>query len=212
MHISNGTIDCWLYVHGHAQNETSDSYSDFQHHHWAIMSSGLIGMTVGNNPSYIWTLNGYGHDNNGSWSATNLSKTSYAQVRVTSSTTVSLTQTVGFGMNQVHATGSSGATSHWVPEQTWPTDLTWSPTATTPSSITYKDPGGPSYHLLTAPVAVPSGQRAFGKNVLALLQSMSLVPGSGFGGRDWTQKSQWFQKPAVVTATAWWAWNINLIP
>jgi hypothetical protein len=111
--------------------------------------------------------------------------------------------------NIFQAIGSNG---HPVSEQTWPADLTWSATTVTPpTSITWKDLGGPSYKLLTTPVPVPSGQKAFGRNVLTLLQSMTLVPGPGFGGRDWTMATQWWQKPNYITATAWWSWNINLV-
>jgi hypothetical protein len=171
------------------------------------MSSNTIDRRLNNKPNYIWTLNDQGYDAFGSWSATNQRLNSLAQVWINSSNIVILKQTAS--SNTLQAIGSNG---HPVSEQTWLADLTWSPSAPTPSSITYKDPGGPSYHLRSTPVAVPSGQRAFGKNVLTLLQSMSLVPGAGFGGRDWTQTTQWWQKPAVVHATAWWAWNINIIP
>ena len=123
MRISNATIDCWLYVSGHGSQSATNPYSDFQHHHWEIGSS-AIDNTLNNKPTYIWTLNGRGYDDNGSWSAINQSKTSNAQVWISSGTTVTLKQTVGFGVNEVTATGSTNATTHQVPELTWPA-LTW---------------------------------------------------------------------------------------
>jgi hypothetical protein len=198
MHISGATIDCWLYVSGHgSQGAASDPYADFQHHHWDIMPSGTIDNTVNNRPSYVWTMNGGGHDDNGIWSTITQSVTSSAQVRISSPTTVSLTQTVGFGVNEVAATGTTNVTTHQVPELTWPA-LTWSPTANTPSSITFQDTGRPTYRVVIHPV--PGGKKA--------VRRLAVVP--GVGGRDYTQTTQYFQKPAVVSATAWWAWTIHL--
>jgi hypothetical protein len=152
MLISTATIDCWLYV-------SANNYFDFQHHHWNIGPNhgGTITTAVGNRSDYTWTLSGGGHDSNGSWSAISQSATfnQEAQVRINTPSTVSLTQTVLFGTNNLKATGSSKVTDHPVPEPTWPTDLTWSPSAGTPSSITARDMGQPTYQLVTTPYAVP---------------------------------------------------------
>jgi hypothetical protein len=203
MRISTAIIDCWLYVRG-------QSYSDFQHHHWEVMPSGTIDATVNNRPTYIWALNESGTDSNGSWSAISQSKTlnNGAEVRISSPTTVSLTQTQGFGVNQLPAHGSSSVTAHTVSELIWPTDLTWHPGHGTPSSITYRDSGAPTYQLVSTPVVVPGSR----KDVLLLVESIVLIPGAGgFGGRDWTHEgATFYQKPAAASALAWWAWTINL--
>ncbi len=174
------------------------------------MPSGTIDTTVNNNPTYIWALNEGGTDSNGSWSAISQSKTlnNGAQVRISSPTTVSLTQTQGFGVNQLPANGSSRVTTHPVSELIWPTDLIWSPFAGTPSSLTYRDTGAPTYQLVTTPVVVPGSR----KDVLLLVESIVLIPGVGAGGRDWTnQGATFYQKPAAASALAWWAWTINLV-
>jgi ABC transporter substrate binding protein len=80
MLLSSATIDCRLYVSGHGSQSATDPYSDFQHHHWEIASSATIDNKLTNLPSYTWTLNGRGYNDNGSWSAINQSKTSKAQV------------------------------------------------------------------------------------------------------------------------------------
>jgi hypothetical protein len=175
----------------------------FQHHHWDIKPSMPIDASATNTSDYTWSLNGNGGDSNGSWSAYSQSKTvtNGAQVRISAPTTVSLKQTTPPGMNKLPATGSSKATDWLVWELTWPS-VTWSPNAGTPSSITYRDTGQPTYQLVTTPV--PSSQN----NVLLLVQSIAVVP--GVGGQDWTTKTQFFQKPAAARALAWWAWTINL--
>jgi hypothetical protein len=196
MKISNATIDCWLYVSGHGSQSATDPYSDFQHHHWEIASSATIDNKLMNKPSYTWTLNGRGYDDNGSWSAINQSKTSNAQVWISSGTTVTLKQTVGFGVNEVPATGSTNATNHQVPELIWP-PLTWDTNANTQSPITHSDGSLPTYRIVTVPTG---GKKS--------LRRLAIVP--GVGGRDYTNSVQYFQKPAVVGAIAWWAWTIKL--
>src|SRR5262245_1362824 len=201
MRISTATIDCWLWL-------TANGYSDYQHHHWDIGPSGTIDTTVNNKPTYTWTVYGFGQDSNGSWSTTNQNKTLIAQVRISSPTTVSLTQTQGFGVNTLPATGSTPATNHTVPELTWPPDLTWSPTLFTPSSSSHLDMGQPTIQQ-GPPVAVPVTPPTF-PPTLTLLATFAFTP--GIGGRDWTHKSQYFQIPSPFTALAWWAWTINLAP
>src|SRR5215467_5146505 len=126
MFISSATIDCWLFTTGHgAGGVQNDAYSDYQHHHWDIMASNSIDRTLSNKPPYTWTCDGNGQDDNGSWS-TSKSITSNAQVFINSANVIILAQTVGFGVNQVTATGSTAHTTHWIPELTWPA-LTWSP-------------------------------------------------------------------------------------
>jgi hypothetical protein len=161
MQMSDATIDCWLYLN-------ANNCSDFQHHHWNIKPSGKIDKTLKNKPDYKWSLNGSGSDSNGSWSTTGQYKTSNAQVWIDSTNTVKLTQTVGFGVNQLTAT----------------------PTAGTPSTITYHDVGHPTYQFV---IITPFGP------------SIIIVPGTG--GRDWTTKSQYFQTPSGFSALAWWAWT-----
>src|SRR5215469_2791939 len=165
MHISNAIIDCWLNVSG-------TNYSDFQHHHWDIGPSGTIGTAVGNTLDYTWTLSGGGHDSSGSWNAISQSKTLShgAQVRIinTNPAMVSLTQTVNFGVNNLQATGNIAAMTHMVPELTWPSNLTWSPSPAM-SSIIYQDMGGPTYKLV--PTFVPSGQAGLGEVIGLLTES-----------------------------------------
>jgi hypothetical protein len=198
MQISNGTIDLRLWVNGRNDGESTDSYSDFQHHHWTMMPSSTITSAAGYNSSYIWTLNEQGHDAFGSWSAINRRLTLSAQVRINSSNMVTVAQLTPTN-NVVQAIGRNG---HWVSEQTWPADLTWSSSAPTPSSIIFQDPGAQTYSILTSPIAPPRHS----------LRYFSALPSMGFRGRIWTTATQWYQKPKYVKATAWWAWNINLIP
>ncbi len=203
MRISSATIDCWLYING-------NNYSDFQHHHWDVMPSGTIDTANNNTPTYTWALSGFGSDGNGSWNAISQSKTlsNGARVRISSPNTVSLTQTVGFGVNQLTATGSTNATTHPVPELIWPMDLTWNPNLATPSLSTYRDMGQPTIQS-GPPAAVPSNPPTF-PPTLVLIETFVLAP--GVGGRDYTAETKNnFQKPSNATARAWWAWTINLV-
>src|SRR5205809_858982 len=107
MKISNGTIDCWLSISG------ANSNTDFQHHHWEIGPSNTIDTSTTNKPSYTWSVNAYGYwAGNGGWSTPlNQSVTSNAEVRISSPSTVSLTQTQAYGVNKIHATGTQ-STAH----------------------------------------------------------------------------------------------------
>lgn len=201
MRISTGTIDCWLYV-----GQETAPYYDFQHHHWDIMSSGPITNMLGNNTSYTWTLIGKGHDGTGHWSAVGQSRVSNAVVRTANSTTVNITQP-SFGANKIWVAGSNNSTNHNVSELIWPNSpdtpiLTWSPSLPVPTSVVHQDIGLPTHRVVIGPHA--SSRRGV----------PTLVPDSGFGGRDYTliNHSYFFQKPMDVMARAWWAWNINLIP
>jgi hypothetical protein len=218
MQISTASIDARLYV-------TGPKYSDFQHHHWDIMSSSEINAAVGNSPAYIWYLvSGFGSDDSGSW---NISPQSMmipsdptgatgAKVRITSATTVSLVQTHP-EYNLFQADGNIMVENHQVQEMAWPDDLIWSPNAGTPSTITVADSGAPNFHIVKTPVVVQSGEG----NVLVLVESIALStpeigsrlhPGLHGRGRDWNGKGATFwQKPAGSTARAWWAWTINLV-
>ena len=124
MRISSATIDARLYVKG-------STYSDFQHHHWDIMSSGEIDTSANNSPPYTWSLiSGNGSDSSGNWSIRPQSKMinsgpTGAHVRITSGT-VSLTQTHPEN-NLLQADGNIHAENHSVQEMTWPVDLIWSP-------------------------------------------------------------------------------------
>ena len=201
MRLSSATIDCWLQVIG-------PGYHDFEHHHWNIMGlSGTIGTAVGNATAYTWSLNGWGSDNNGSWSAIRQSKTinNGAQVRITSPANV--TQATS-PRSQLLMTGSSKATDHPADELTWPTDLTWNPGHSTPSVITFSDMGQPTYQLVTAPYVAPTGQTAPLSVGGLLLAKMSLVLVPGVGGRDYNSQTS----NRGSSALAWWAWAINLVP
>jgi len=203
MRFSGATIDFWLYVSGHskstASNPNPDPYSDYQRHHWEIMPSNMtIDTTLNNKPSYTWTLNGRGYDDNGSWSAINQSLTSQAQVWINSSGMVVLTQT-NASNNALTETGTNN-TTHPTSELIWP-PLTWSPNLNTPTSLIHSDGSLPHYYIVSVPTA--------GKKSLS-----RLAYDPGVGGRDYTGPGivQFFQKPEVVGATAWWAWTINLAP
>jgi hypothetical protein len=212
MQIVNGTIDCWLYVNGRKTGETSDTYFDFQHHHWDIGPSGPINNMLGNRPSYTWTLTGNGHDDDGHWSATGQSRVSNAVVRTdaaTNPTSVNLTQSTTL-TNRIWVGGSNNLTNHNVYELTWPPgkmndtpNLAWSPTLPLPAWVTYQDAGRPTNRIEMHPLPGLIAQR------VQALRTLVAVP--GMGGRDYTSiNSYFFQKPAVCTARAWWAWNINL--
>jgi hypothetical protein len=190
------------------------------------MPSGTIDTMLNNKPGYAWSLSGWGHDPNGSWTAINQSQTANAQVWINSANIVILQQTVGFGVNQLPATGSSNATTHQVPEPTWPKgELTWSPSAGTPSSITYRDMGQPTTHMVpSAASTLPPGHVFPGMASMfpsaastlppghvpgtASMETFILVPGVGGRTRD---LPQFFQKPSAVGARGWWAWTINLV-
>jgi len=75
---------------------------------------------------------------------------------------------------------------------TTPTPLKWSSHLNTPSSITFQNGKPPSIIFVYVN----------GKKV------QKMTP--GFGGEDYTSQTQFFQKPAIVRATAWWSWTINL--
>jgi hypothetical protein len=189
----------WLSVSG-------SNGSDFQHHHWDIGPSGTIDTSTTNKMDYTWSLSGNGQDQNGSWSEISQSKflSQEAAVRFDGSM-VTLTQTEGWGTNQLQATGS---VPHSVSEQIWPA-VKWDPNAGGggPTSVIVRDPGAPTYQLVTAPFAVPipnSKPPAF-----KLVASLSLVLVPGVGGRTWTQQ---VFAIAMATQKAWWAWTINLVP
>lgn len=211
MKISTATIDCWLSVSG------PNNDFDFQHHHWDIGPSGTIDTSNTNQPSYTWSVNANGFwAGNGSWStAPNQSVTSNAQVWIDSSSNmVWLTQTKNFGVNTIPATGNA-STAHAVSELIWPQDangdtlVKWSPSAGTPSSISYQDMGAPTYQLVSIPTAVRIGKGRVPRE-WAWVQSMSLVLVPGMGGQDWLGNTQFSLIP-VTSARAWWAWTINLV-
>jgi hypothetical protein len=197
MIISSATIDCWLYVGGRTSltgGVLTDRYFDYQHHHWVLMPSAPIDSGNNNTPSCTWTFDGNGYDPDGSWSTLPVSKTSQTteyRVRQNSPNTILLTQTQGYGTNTAWANGSNSSTSHAVSELIWPT-LTWSSTLNTPSSINVSEGRPP--HIIYMWI---NGKR---------VQKLS----PGFGGEDYTTKTQFFQKPAIIHATAWWSWTINL--
>jgi hypothetical protein len=172
MRILSATIDCYLSI-------TAANYSDFQHHHWQIGPSDTID-TVGNNiPSYTWTVNDIGSDNNGSWSTPmgqsvtvqrDSKGQSGAEARIdTSTNTVILKQLTGFGTHTIHANGNN--TDHDVSEMMWwipppmpggtsKNLITWDANAGTPSMIIYQDMGGPIYQLQWGPLTpVSRGNR-----------------------------------------------------
>jgi len=208
MRISTATIDCWLYVN----TTTTAPYSDYQHHHWDIGPSDEIDATLNNRPTYIWALNGSGSDGNGSWSIPpgqykTLNKG--AMVRLSSPTEVSLTQWAG-ATNNIQATGSNSLTTHPVWEVAWPKDLTWNPGLGTPSTTTHRDVGQPTIQL-GPPVFVPVSHHPAFLDLAGVLVE-SFVLSTGVGGRDWKSEMQYFQTPGTnFTASAWWAWTINLV-
>jgi hypothetical protein len=227
MRISSATIDCYLSISG------GNNYTDFQHHHWDIMPSGLIGAGTTNNiPTYTWTVSSIGSDSNGSWStpmSQSVTVSNGAEARITTPTTsttpgtVSLKQTTGFGTHTIHAIGNN-ATKHDVSEMIWVTPqpvqgdlITWSASAGTPSMITYQDMGHPIYQLQYGPptlvpgppIVFPSGQQI---QTGVLLANITLSSPSVVGGRDWTNGlATFFQTPSPRSARAWWVWTINLV-
>lgn len=214
MRISSATIDCYLSISA----ANVGGYSDFQHHHWEIMPSGQIGTQTANNvPIYTWTVNDVGSDSSGSWSTPmgqSVTVTNGAEARIIGNT-VSLKQTVGFGVHTIHANGNS-ATKHDVSEMIWETPspqgdlITWNANVGTPSMITYQDMGHPIYQLQYGPPYVVPGSRD--NRELVLLANIILTPSGIVGGRDWTHGAATFFATASPSATAWWAWTINLVP
>jgi hypothetical protein len=174
MRISTATIDCWLDV-------SAPSYSDFQHHHWQVgPSPAPITDTLGNTPNYTWGLNVSGADGSGTWSTINQSKTfmNGAQAWINPQNVVTLKQTEPFMArdHDLQAIGSNMQTDHQVYELIWP-DLMWDRNAGTPSSVTYRDTGAPTFQ----PVVILRSR----KPELLLVQSMAPIPGiePSFGGK-----------------------------
>lgn len=196
MQISNATIDCYLYANGHDAGGVSDnSYLDYQHHHWDIATTNIIDNTR-QLVDYTWTVEGNGHDDDGTWATSASSLSSQAEYLINSANAVILDQTKGYGVNSVTEPGSNVLLTHPLPELIWPS-LTWSPAVTTPTSIAFRDGRPPSTRVW---VILVNGR---------LERKVVGVP--GLGGEDYTTLTQYFQKPAVVRATAWWSWTINLV-
>jgi hypothetical protein len=195
MIISNATIDCYLYANGHDAGGVGDnSYLDYQHHHWDIGGTNPIDHTI-QNVDYTWTVEGNGYDSSGSWGASASSLTSQAQCLINSSNMVIFSQTHGYGVNKITEQGSNANETHDLPELIWPS-LTWGSGLITPTSITFRDGKPPSTRTWVIFVR--------GK----VEREVMHIP--GIGGEDYTTQTQYFQKPAVVRATAWWRWTINL--
>jgi hypothetical protein len=232
MRISSATIDCYLSISG------GNNYTDFQHHHWDIMPSGLIGAGTTNNiPTYTWTVSSIGSDSNGSWStpmSQSVTVSNGAEARITTPATsttpgtVSLKQLTGFGVHNIQANGNK-ATTHPVSEMMWVTPaippattgqdlITWNANAGTPSTITYQDMGHPTYQLQYGPpTVVPGGPTIVFPSGLQiqsslLLANIILSSPSVVGGRDWTTGlATFYAVPSPRSARAWWAWTIYLV-
>ena len=190
MKISNASLDCWLWA-----GILRPDYSDYQHHHWDLSPSPNIDHTI-NYSNYIWTLDSNGRDSSGRWAVNHGSLPSKYSVSVNSSGKVVLKQTVPYGTNVFQSTGTSSAVVHPVPELGWPS-LTWDPNLTTPTTINFSNGNPPFEHIFFRFVL----NRGFIEDIEEFF---------GSGGEDYTTKTQYYQKPAGVGATAWWQWAISL--
>jgi hypothetical protein len=146
-----------------------------------------------------------------------------AQARIiTSTNTVSLNQTVGFGVHTIPVIGSSKATDHDVSEMIWlipgnpPQNLiTWDANLP-PSTFTYQDTGYLIYKWTSTLSVIPSGQTAPLTIAGTLITNYSVdlaFPTGVVGGRDWTTGAlTLYQVPSPRRALAWWTWTITLVP
>jgi hypothetical protein len=223
MRISTATIDCYVSI-----SSTMDpTYSDFQHHHWEIMPSGQIGTgTLNNIPTYTWTVNSFGKDSSGTWSTPmgqSFPVNNGAQARITSPNTVSLNQTVGFGVHKLPVIGSVKATEHEVAEMIWmipappggtPQNLiTWNANLP-PSTFTHQDTGYLTYKWTSTLSLIPTGQTFFGRSILAFVTNYAVdlaSPTGVVGGRDWTTGALTLYQVPSARALAWWTWTITLV-